>query len=294
MAVRPVPTEPGRSTRWRRPRHGRACDSFSSPITVMACGGLTRRRTGPACSASTARRSAQRKATTPSSAWGRRPTRWAASHGTSSRTSPAVRPAERVGMRQDVVAPHLVVQAVKPSGWGLLGGHVERPLEPPNRLGSGEAHANLPILGSSGRTPNQGPSLHRLSGTMSPSDACRARPSAGPLAVDPASATGLPCCQSPRAYVLCPLPRRAGRPSCVGVSGRPQRPSSMEKGLGARSRPFEACSGFTRVTARTLAAPPERADAPGASTARSPSPPPRSLPRCTDTSWGRTCTGCVN
>jgi len=56
----------------------------------------------------------------------------------------------------------------------------------------------------------------------------------------PASTTGLPCCQSPRAYVLRPLPRRAGRPSSVGASSRPQRPSSMERGLGARMRPFEA------------------------------------------------------
>ena len=73
----------------------------------------------------------------------------------------------------------------------------------------------------------------------------------------PGSATGLPCCQSPRAYVLRPLPRRAERSSGVGVSDRPRRPSSIERRLGARIQPFGACSGFTRVAARTLADPPK-------------------------------------
>src|SRR5258708_37235304 len=58
------------------------------------------------------------------------------------------------------------------------------------------------------------------------------------------------------AYVLRPIPRRAGRPSHVGASGRPRRPSSSTRRLGARVTPFEACSGFTHVAARTLADPP--------------------------------------
>ncbi len=211
---------------------------------------------------------------------------------------PTVRPAEGVGVGQGVVAPHLVVPRMEPSGRFPLGRDVKRPLEPSKRVGSCQAHANLPLLGSFGRTPNQGPfpppALPGFRGTMSPSDACRTRPSLGPLATSSASATGLPCCQFPPAYVLRPLPRRAGRRSSVGASHRPQRPSSMERRLGARIRPFEACSGFTRVAARTLADPPKRAGVPGASMARSPSPSPGSLPRCTDTSWGRTCTGCVN
>jgi hypothetical protein len=73
----------------------------------------------------------------------------------------------------------------------------------------------------------------------------------------PGRATGLPCCQSPRAYVLRPLPRRAERSPCVGRSDRPRRPSSIERRLGARIQPFGACSGFTRVAARTLADPPQ-------------------------------------
>src|SRR5713226_2633472 len=78
-----------------------------------------------------------------------------------------------------------------------------------------------------------------------------------PLPGRPDSPTGLPCRESPRVYVPRPLPRRAGRPSHVGRSGRPRRPSSNERRLGARVQPFEACSSFTRVAARTLADPPK-------------------------------------
>jgi hypothetical protein len=82
-------------------------------------------------------------------------------------------------------------------------------------------------------------------------------PLTGPVPGRPGRATGLPCCQSPRAYVLRPLPRRAERSSRVGVSDRPRRPSSNERRLGARIQSFGACSGFTRVAARTLADPPK-------------------------------------
>jgi hypothetical protein len=70
-------------------------------------------------------------------------------------------------MSEDVVTPHLVVQGVKPSGWRLLGRNVQRPLEPPNLVASCQAHANLPLLGSCGRTPNQGPFL-RANEVMGP------------------------------------------------------------------------------------------------------------------------------
>ena len=70
--------------------------------------------------------------------------------------------------------------------------------------------------------------------------------------------TGLPCCESLRMCVLRPLPRRVGRPSHVGGSGRPRRPSSNVRRLGTRVDTFGACSGFTRVAARTLAWPTDR------------------------------------
>ena len=107
------------------------------------------------------------------------------------------------------------------------------------------------------RAPSLPLALPSFIGTMGPSDACLAHPLKGPVPDRPGCATGLPCCQSPRAYVLRPLPRRAERSSRVGVSDRPRRPSSNERRLGARIQPFGACSGFTRVAARTLADPPK-------------------------------------
>jgi hypothetical protein len=120
-----------------------------------------------------------------------------------------------------------------------LGRHVQRPLEPPEFRGGCQAHADPP-LGSSKRTPNQGPfpplALPSFLGTMGPSDACLARPPKRPVPGRPGRATGLPCCQSPRAYVLRPLPRRAERSSCIGRSDRPRWPSSNADLLTCRVR----------------------------------------------------------
>ena len=173
----------------------------------------------------------------------------------------AIRPAERKRVSEDVFAPHLVIQEMKPPRRLLLGLHVQRSLERPDSFGSCQAHANPPLLSSFKRTSNQGsfppPALPGFCSTVSPSDTCRARFPMEPLPGVPGSPTGLPCCESPRVYVPRPLPRRAGRPSHVGRSGRPRRPSSIERRLGARIQSFEACSGFTHVAARTLAGPPE-------------------------------------
>jgi Helix-turn-helix domain len=101
------------------------------------------------------------------------------------------------------------------------------------------------------------------------------RPQREPLPGRPGSELlGLPCFKSPLAYVLRPLPRRTGRPSRVGLSDRPRRPSSNERRLGARIQSFGACSGFTRVAARALATRPWRISVSGASMGRSPFPPP--------------------
>ena len=134
-----------------------------------------------------------------------------------------------------------------------------------------------PHLSSLKRTPNQGsfppPALPGFIGRMSPSDSCWTRPPKGRCHNGPGSPHRSPVLQvTACAYVLRPLPRRAGRPSDVGASGRPRRPSSDIRRLGARVDIFEACSGFTRVAARTLADPPiRRAFVPGASMVRSPS-----------------------
>jgi len=121
-------------------------------------------------------------------------------------------------------------------------------------------------------TPISSPSLvraHPEPGPLSSTGITRLHRSYGPLRLlssPPPEGTLSDCSGSSNrspvlqvtacAYVLRPIPRRAGRPSSVGASGRPRQPSSSVRRLGARVTPFEACSGFTRVAARTLADPP--------------------------------------
>jgi hypothetical protein len=81
---------------------------------------------------------------------------------------------------EDVRPIHLVVQQIETVGRFLLGLGVQRLLEPPELGWSCQAHANLPPLGPSRRTPNQGPfPLHQFcclvdpGGTVDPSDTQR-------------------------------------------------------------------------------------------------------------------------
>ncbi len=56
-----------------------------------------------------------------------------------------------------------------------------------------------------------------------------------------------------------PLPRRIEEGARVGCFPDPARPSSNLRQAGIRDFTFEACSGFTRVTARRIAQPPQAA-----------------------------------
>src|ERR1700758_4973695 len=56
--------------------------------------------------------------------------------------------------------------------------------------------------------------------------------------------------------VLCPLPRRIERVR-VSITSPLVQPSPNGRRVGIRIVTFEACSGFTRVTARRIAQPPE-------------------------------------
>jgi len=74
---------------------------------------------------------------------------------------------------------------------------------------------------------------------------------------------------------------------------RRRQAALVEGGEGLAGRAH--CSGFTHVATRTLAEPScRRASVPGASMVRSPFHLPGSYPRRTDTSSGRTLTGCVD
>ena len=56
--------------------------------------------------------------------------------------------------------------------------------------------------------------------------------------------------------VLCPLPRRIERVR-VSITSPLVQPSPNGRRVGIRIVTFEACSGFTHVTARQLAQPPK-------------------------------------
>src|SRR5262245_35791499 len=74
---------------------------------------------------------------------------------------PTVRMAARVGVREDVFTPHLVIQRMEPPRRLLLGLHVERSLERPNLFWSCQAHANLLLSARSNALRTRAPSLPR-------------------------------------------------------------------------------------------------------------------------------------
>src|SRR6201995_1787691 len=69
---------------------------------------------------------------------------------------------------------------------------------------------------------------------------------------------GLPRYPITSSGVPCPIPRRIGRVR-LSISSPSVRPSPFCRRVGIRISTFEACSGFTRVTARRIAQPPKAA-----------------------------------
>ena len=101
----------------------------------------------------------------------------------------------------------------------------------------------------------------------------------------PSPATGLPRCSNHHAYVLCPLPRRIGTDACVDCFPIPRGLPQNSGWVTIRIVLFEACSGFTRVTARTLAQPPKAAFVTGLRRDQLPGHAARQLPAQSTTRW---------
>src|SRR5215470_31186 len=74
----------------------------------------------------------------------------------------------------------------------------------------------------------------------------------------PSPATGLPRCPYHLSGVPCPLPRRIERVH-LSIPSPFARPSPFLRRVGVGIFTFEACSGFTHVTARRIAQPPNAA-----------------------------------
>ena len=93
---------------------------------------------------------------------------------------------------------------------------------------------------------------------MTLSDSRRHRRPDGALRPLPSCRTGLPRYPHHPSDVPCPLPRRIERVH-LSIASPSTRPSPKFRRVGIRIFTFEACSGFTRVTARRIAQPPKAA-----------------------------------
>jgi hypothetical protein len=167
---------------------------------------------------------------------------------------------QAIRMAQDVRAVDLVVEQVEPEVWLRLRRDIELPLKRPDLIGCCQAHHQSPILGSFESLPEvrvlpsagvtqprqyydpvqrpQGPSSRR----------CRRRDLRPERASPnyPAHPSDMPC----------PLPRSTGTSASVGCFPAPREHSPLFRRVGVHDFTFEACSGFTHVTANRIAQPP--------------------------------------
>src|SRR5207247_528029 len=96
--------------------------------------------------------------------------------------------------------------------------------------------------------------------------------------------TGLPRCLHHLSTVPCPLPRRT-RWVRASIASPSVRPSPYRWRVGIRIFTFEACSGFTHITARWIARPPKATFVTRLQCDQLPSHPARQLPDLSTTIW---------
>src|SRR5262249_27698879 len=141
------------------------------------------------------------------------------------------------------------------------------------------AHAHPRSLAALRRTPNQSPfaplALPSFLARMGSSDFCPSPHRLWSCRGYLCTATDLPRCGGWLVYVLRLIPRRAC-PFASVLSNAHRWSSPLSGRLDPRLTAFEACSGFTRVAARTLAdLPSMETCVPGASAPWSPAASPR-------------------
>jgi hypothetical protein len=96
--------------------------------------------------------------------------------------------------------------------------------------------------------------------------------------------TGLPRYPHHHSGVPCPLPRRIEQVR-LSIASPSVRPSPYSRRVGIRSSTFEACSGFTHVTARRIAQPPKAAFVTRLRSSQLPSQTARQLPEQSTIPW---------
>ena len=130
------------------------------------------------------------------------------------------------------------------------------------------------------RSRSQGPSLRRNYPVSTVLCLCPTPARSAAICDDEAATsdrTGLPRCPHHPSGVPCPLPRRIERVH-LSIASPSVRPFPFCRRVGIRISTFEACSGFTRVTARRIAQPPKAAFVTRLRSGRLPNQTARQLP----------------
>ncbi len=203
-----------------------------------------------------------------------------------------VGPRQTVGMAQNVLATDLVVEQVEAEVRLRLRLAIELPLKAPDLLGCFQAHRQSPLLAFFESAPEV--RVLCSAGITRPQrsyDPVRLPPGPPPIAALrplPSSAPGIPRLPGPPSLRAVPT-TPADRNGCsCRLLPHPARPSPYLRRVGVRDFTFEACSGFTRVTARWIAQPPKAAFVTGLRSRRLPSGTACQLPDQTDNCLGGT------
>src|SRR4029079_2351397 len=195
---------------------------------------------------------------------------------------------QRIGVVQNVLSMDLVVEQIEAEGGLCLRLAIQLPLKAPDLFRRFKAHCQSPDprpLRQHSRS--QGPSLRRGYPVSSVLRPCPTPVPAAAFATCEAATlakTGLPRCLHHLSTVPCPLPRRIRRVRS-SITSPSVRPSPYRWRVGIRIFTFEACSGFTHITARWIARPPKATFVTRLQCDQLPSHPARQLPDLSTTIW---------
>ena len=194
----------------------------------------------------------------------------------------AVAAGKPIRVVQYVLPVHFVVEQVEAERWLCLRLHVKPRPQVPDLFRGCQTHVNPLILCPPPRHPEVRPRSSTVVagffGTMGLSDSRTDRRLSRRRQSRPATQSGSPTLHSrpsPRAVLTTPASQRAARLGCSAPHGGL---TPLFRRIGARIFTFEACSRFTRVTARGFAHPPEVGFTQGFTCV------PGSLPGCSENS----------
>src|ERR1700686_2313543 len=198
---------------------------------------------------------------------------------------------EPIGVDQDVLATDLVVEQIEAEGGLRLRFAVELSLKVPDLIRRCKVHHQSPSPHHlQKRTRSRGPLLRRhypASKLLLP----RPTPAVTTAYCDAEAATLVrdgspPVTSNHLSAVPYPLPRRIERVR-VSIASPLIQPSPFDRRVGIRIDTFEACSGFTHITARRIAQPPNAAFVTRLQPCRLPDRAARQLPDQSTTLWVR-------